>query len=99
MSKTCFVIIFIALWIMIGFIYIVFVYAYDVRGKEYNSNYFDGEIKYIILYSLGGCMTLILTIVAFIIAWIDEHKLKSRPFTKFIYWLGNIGVKIDKENK
>mgnify|MGYP005774230811 CR=1 FL=1 len=99
MSKTCFIIIFIALWVMIGFISIVFAYAYGARGKEYNSNYLDGEMKYIILFSLGGCMTLILTIVVFIDAWIDEHKPKSRPFTKFIYWLANIGVKKDGDDK
>ena len=99
MSKTCFIICFIALWIMIGFISIVFAYAYDVRGEEYNPNYFDGEMKYIILCSLGGCMTLIVTIVAFISVWIDEHKPKSRLFTKFIYWLANIGVKKDGDKK
>lgn len=99
MSKTCFIICFIALWIMIGFISIVFVYAYNVRGEEYNPNYFDGEMKYIILFSLGGCMTLIVTIVAFISVWIDEHKPKSRLFTKFIYWLANIGVKKDGDKK
>ena len=84
---------------MIGFISIVFAYAYDVRGKEYNSNYLDGEIKDIILFSLGGCVTLILTIVAFIVVLIDKHKPKSRPLTKFIYWLGNIGVKKDGDDK
>ena len=99
MSKTCFIIFFIALWIMIGFISIVFAYVYDVRGEEYNPNYLDGEMKYIILFSLGGCMTLIITIVAFISVWIDEHKPKSRLFTKFIYWLANIGVKKDGDKK
>lgn len=88
---------------MSGFISVVFAYACSVRGEEYNPSYLDGEMKYIILFSLGGCITLIVTIVVFISVfisvWIDEHKLKSRPFTKFIYWLGNIGVKIDKENK
>ena len=47
MSKTCFIIFFIALWIMSGFIYIVFVYAHSVRGEEYNPSYLDGEMKYI----------------------------------------------------
>nr|DAT99463.1 MAG TPA: hypothetical protein [Caudoviricetes sp.] len=56
-------------------------------------------MKYIILFSLGGCMTLIVTIVAFISVWIDEHKPKSRLFTKFIYWLVNIGVKKDCDDK
>lgn len=95
MSKICFIIIFIALWIMSGFIPIIIAYAYDIRGEEYNSNYLDGEMKFIILSSLGGCITLILTIIAFISVWIDEHKPKSRSFTKFIYWLGNIGIKKD----
>ena len=99
MSKTCFIIFFIALWIMSGFISTIFAYAYDVRGKEYNPNYFDGEMKYIILFSCGGCITLIITIAAFISVWIDEHKPKSRLFTKFIYWLANIGVKKDGDKK
>lgn len=83
---------------MSGFISIVFAYTYGVRGEEYNPNYLDGEMKYIILFSLGGCMTLIVTIVAFISVWIDEHKSKSRLFTKFIYWLANIGVKKDGDD-
>lgn len=84
---------------MSGFISIIFAYAYSTRGEEYNPNYLDGEMKYIILLSFGGCMTLIVTIVAFIYVWINEHKPKSRSFTKFIYWLGNIGVKKDGDKK
>ena len=98
MSKTCFIIFFIALWIMIGFISIVFAYVYNVRGEEYNPNYLDGEMKYIILFSLGGCMTLIILIVVFISVWIDKHKPKSRLLTKFIYWIGNIGIKKDGDD-
>nr|WP_297940384.1 hypothetical protein [uncultured Lachnoclostridium sp.] len=99
MSKVCFIITFIALWIVSGFASIVFAHAYDVRGKEYDENYLNGEMKYIILFSLGGCITVILTIIAFISVWFDEHKPKSRPFTKFIYWLGNIGIKKDGDDK
>lgn len=84
---------------MSGFISSVFVYAYNIRGKEYNPNYLDGEVKYIILFPLSGCITLIVTIVVFIIVWIDKHKLKSRILTKFIYWLANIGVKKDGDKK
>lgn len=83
---------------MSGFISIVFAYAYDVRGEEYNPNYLDGEIKYIILFSLGGCMTLIILIVVFISVWNDKHKPKSRLLTKFIYWIGNIGIKKDVDD-
>ena len=93
MPNVRLIIIFIALWITSGFISIVFALTYDVRGKTYDENYLNGELKYIIGFSLGGCFTVILTIIAFISVWIDEHKPKSRPFTKFIYWVGNIGVK------
>ena len=98
MPNVRLIIIFIALWIASGFISIVFAHAYDVRGKTYDENYLNGELKYIIGFSLGGCFTVILTIIAFISVWIDEHKPKSRPFTKFIFWLGNIGIKKDSEN-
>lgn len=88
---------------MSGFISVVFAYACSVRGEEYNPSYLDGEMKYIILFSLGGCITLIVTIVVFISVfisvWIDEHKPKSRLFTKFIYWLANIGVKKDGDDR
>lgn len=47
----------------------------------------------------SGCMTLIVTIVVFISVWIDKHKPKSRLLTKFIYWLANIGVKKDGDDK
>lgn len=93
MSKACFIIIFIALWVVSGFISIVFTYAWDIRGEEYNANYLNGEMKYIILFSLGGCITVILTIAASISVWLEKREPKSRPFTKFVYWLGNIGVK------
>lgn len=98
MPKIRLIIIFIVLWIASGFISVIFAHAYDVRGKEYDENYLNGELKYIIGFSLGGCFTVILTILAFISVWFDEHKPKSRPFTKFIYWLGNIGVKKDSED-
>ena len=84
---------------MSGFISIVFAYAYDTRGEKYNPNYLNGELKYIILFSLGGCITVMLVIADFISVWLEEHKPKSRPFTKFIYWLGNIGVKKDSEDR
>ena len=84
---------------MSGFISSVFIYAYNIRGKEYNPNYLDGEAKYIILFSLSGYITLIVTIVAFITVWINKHKPKSRILTKFIYWLANIGVKKDGDDK
>ena len=55
-------------------------------------------MKYIILFSLGGCMTLIILIVVFISVWIDKHKTKSRLLTKFIYWIGNIEIKKDGDD-
>ena len=85
-------------WFLIGLITGTIIILLDMRGEEYNPNYLDGEMKYIILFSLGGCMTLIILIVVFISVWIDKHKQKSRLLTKFIYWIGNIGIKKDGDD-
>lgn len=34
----------------------------------------------------------------YISVWIDKHKPKSRLLTKFIYWIGNIGIKKDGDD-
>ena len=93
-------IVFIISWLICGFIATIFMYAYDVRGQEYDEDYLKRELDDIVMFSCLGYMTLIVFIVIFIGIQITNRMPKSKNIlTKFVYWLGNIGVKKDEENK
>lgn len=64
----------------------------DMRGEEFDEDYFSLENISVYLGSiLFGCITMFI----FIGVCIYNH----RPFTKFMYWLANIGIKKAGDNK
>ena len=63
----------------------------DMRGEEFDEDYFSLENIAVYLGSiLFGCITMFI----FIGVCIYNH----RPFTKFMYWLANIGIKKDGDD-
>ena len=78
-------------WFLIGLITGTIIILLDMRGEEFDEDYFSLENIAVYLGSiLFGCITMFI----FIGVCIYNH----RPFTKFMYWLANIGVKKDGDN-
>ena len=79
-------------WFLIGLITGTIMILLDMRGEEFDEDYFSLENIAVYLGSiLFGCITMFI----FICVCIYNH----RPFTKFMYWLANIGIKKDGDNK
>lgn len=72
-------------WLVVGFIGMIYTHLCDLRGKEFDENYFDKECieLSIIMIFLGYFMPIILFII-----WCKDYK----PFTKLLYSIANIGT-------
>lgn len=70
------------IWILIGFLSFIYMMVDDIRGEEYNPDYFDGDllIFFLIALLLGGIMPFVIL-----------YELEV--FQKAVYWLVNIGYK------
>lgn len=79
-------------WFLIGLITGTIMILLDMRGEEFDEDYFSSEN---IIFYLGSILLGYITTFIFIGICIYSH----RPFTKFMYWLENIGVKKDGDNK
>ena len=84
--------IFVMSWFLIGLIAGTILILSDMRGEEFDEDYFSAEI---ILVYLGSILLGYVTVLIIIGCFIYNH----RPFTKFMYWLANIGVKKDEDGK
>lgn len=81
----------IIVWLFFGLISFLFLCAEDMRGKEFDKDYFKNDG-----YILASIFIIMLGIISFIIYIIYEF-FKKINFTKLIYKICNIGVKKDKE--
>lgn len=79
-------ILFISTWFGIGFITMIIVWISDMRGEEFDKDYFDIECIFMSL------LTFVLGYVS-LIASIGLYCYKQKPFTRFIYKIANIGIK------
>ena len=78
-------------WFLIGLITGTIMILLDMRGEEFDEDYLSLENIAVYLGSiLFGCITMFI----FIGVCIYNH----RPFTKFMYWLANIGIKKDGDD-
>ena len=78
--------------IIVGLVGSILGIASDIRGCEYDEDYFDGEvICAIIVTTIAGYLGLILTII-FIL---HDHLV----FTKFMHKIANIRIKKEKNNE
>lgn len=73
-------------WFIVGLISAMILWISDMRGKEFNENYFDSTaiLISIVLIMLGY-------ISLFMIFWLFTSEKKY--FTKLIYKISNIGLK------
>ena len=70
---------------------IMFIYDMKLYGKRYIKENFLNYNQ--IIYLGWGGLAIVITII------ILEVNERYRPFTKFMYWLANIGVKKDCDDK
>ena len=77
-------------WFVIGFISMIFMHLWDMRGEEYDEDYFDETCIFIsFVVILLGYISLIFMIFASIYIKLKGKKL----ITKLLYKIANIGVK------
>ena len=69
----------------------MFIYDMKLYGKRYIKENFLNYHQ--IIYLGWGGLAIVITII------ILEVNERYRPFTKFMYWLANIGVKKDCDDK
>ena len=81
-------------WIVFGLIGTILMIFDDMRGAEYDENYFTDECKKCCMITVVlGCFTMCLAIVHYIMKYFQKNK----PITKTLYKIANI--KIWKNNK
>lgn len=79
-------IIFISTWIGLGLETMIAMWVSDMRGQEFNKDYFNVEgILFSLLVFACGYLSFVISIGVYC----HNHK----PFTKFMYKMANLGVK------
>lgn len=82
-------IIFLSTWFGAGFLVMVGIWISDMRGQEFDKNYFD-------------VMNICLSLAAWLLGYISLaiacyiYLHNNKPFTKLMYKIANIGVKKTK---
>lgn len=91
-------ILFIILWVLSGLLAVLLGAMIDLRGEEFNSNYFNSEIcgtTFIIF--LGGMFSLFIISLSIFVVKIEENgKSINYRMSELFYKIANIGL--DKNN-
>lgn len=81
---------FIISWLLCGLLVSLILTACDLRGKEYNQNYFDGDFWITFLgFTISGYASVIIVAVVMF----KEKVLDKIELGRIIYKITNIGVK------
>lgn len=84
---------FIITWLLCGLLISLILTACDLRGKEYNQNYFDGDFWITFLgFTISGYASVVAVIITIFVEKTLGCLLKFEP-GKIIYKIANIGVK------
>lgn len=84
-------ILFLSSWILSGFIAFVYMLTVDLRGEEYDPEYFDKDLLYCFLTALLlGYLTPVFLLI--------DSQIEKQSLQKFIYKLANIGYKEKEGN-
>ena len=78
------ILLFLLSWFGVGLLAVLIMCVYDMRGKKYNPNYFNGHMRTLILLILSGYISAV--IVLFL--YLEE----SKTLTKLMYKIANIGI-------
>lgn len=85
---------FIISWFLCGLLVCLILTAYDLRGEEYNPNYFDYDFWFSFLgFAISGYMSVVIVAV-----FVFKEKVLDKVFDKIepgkiIYKITNIGAK------
>lgn len=81
---------FIISWLLCGLLVSLILTAYDLRGNEYNPNYFDYGfwVSFLMIILLGYANIVVVIVVMF-----KEKVLDKIELGRIIYKITNIGVK------
>lgn len=71
-------------WFIVGLISVILLFAIDLRGEEYNENYFNDKFAPALLAFVCGYISLIFVILA--------YNDKNKFLHKLIYKITNIGI-------
>lgn len=83
-------------WFVIGLIGTVLMILEDMRGEEYDENYFTDECKMFCGIAIAlGYLTLCIAIVYYIVKVFQKNK----PITKILYKIANIKINKKSENQ
>lgn len=76
-------------WFVVGLISVATIWISDMRGKEFNKDYFDSEIV---------TLSIILIVLGYVTPFIVYSLFTSEKkyFTRLIYNISNIGLKKTK---
>lgn len=79
-------------WFVVGLISVIFAYVIDLRGEEYDENYFNDKFGITLFVFVCGYLSVILVIFA--------YNNKKKFLQKLIYRIANIGIdtKTKKDN-
>lgn len=76
------------IYLVIGLIIMLGHIIYDMRGEEYDSNYFDIGQIFDLLGDFFWLPTLIWVVAELVFSWFGEKKF----ITRFFYTIANIGI-------
>lgn len=71
-------------WFVVGLISAILLFAVDLRGEEYNENYFNDKFAPTLVAFVCGYISLIFVILA--------YNDKNKFLQKLIYKIVNIGI-------
>lgn len=82
-------------WLLCGLLVSLVLTAYDLRGREYNPNYFDSLFWLSFLgFAISGYVSVIIVaVVMFKEKGLDKKVLDKIELGRIIYKITNIGVK------
>ena len=84
-------ILFLSSWVLAGFIAFIYMLVEDLRGEEYDPEYFDKDVLICLFYALVlGYLTPVFLFIG--------NQLENQTIQKFIYKLANIGYKKKEGN-
>ena len=81
-------IVFVISWLLVGLFGTIYLMAYDVRGKEYDANYFHKHGTSIFIMPITGYIALFIVLCIFL----EEKNVPDKIYRK-IHKLANVGVK------
>ena len=84
---------------LVGFLFIMGTILWELRGTEFDENFFTKEdFETIIFFTFYGYITPLIFLIYFIFESWNEYGGK-KIFTRIVYNIANIGIKKDENSE